>query len=74
MYRCPASLRGAIGPTMSTATLLNGVSINGIDPNGTFLTLPILTVLWHTSQERRNLTLSWHSPFQKKFRSILRSI
>ena len=36
---------GARGPTMSTATLLNGVSINGIGPSGTFLKLSLLTVL-----------------------------
>ena len=74
MYRCLASLGGAIGPTMSTATLLNGVSINGIDPSGTFLTLPLLTVLYNTSQERQNLMTSWRRPGQKKFGSILTSV
>ena len=59
---------------MSTDTLLNGVSVNGIDPSGTFLTLPLLTVLWHTSQERQNLMTSWRSPGQKKFGSILTSV
>ena len=39
MYPCPASLGGAISPTMSTATLLNNVSINGIDPNYCLLSL-----------------------------------
>ena len=51
---------------MSTTTLLNGVPINGIDPNGTLLTLPSLTVLWHTSLERQNLMTSWCNPGQKK--------
>ena len=36
---------GAIGPTKSTATLLNGESINGIFPNGVLVTLPFTTVL-----------------------------
>ena len=66
--------RGVIGPTMSTATLLNCVSINGIDPSGTYLTLPLLSVLWHTSQERQNLMMPWRSPGQKKFGSILYSV
>ena len=39
MYRCPASLGGAIGPTMSTATLFNGIAINDIDPNYCLLSL-----------------------------------
>ena len=52
----------------------NGVSINGIVPNGTFLTLYLLMVRWHTSQERQNLMTSWHSPGQKKFGSILTSV
>ena len=77
MYQCPASLGGAtecIGPIMSTATVLKGVSINGIDPSGTFLTLPLLTVHWHTLQERQNLMTSWCSPGQRKFWSILTSV
>ena len=65
--------RSAIGPTMSTM-LLNCVSINGIDPNGTIVTLPFLTVFWHTSQEWQNLVMSWHSPGQMKFWSILTSV
>ena len=44
MYRYPASLWGAVGPTMSTTTLLNGISINGINSNGTFLTIPFLII------------------------------
>ena len=39
MYGCPASLGETISQTKSTATLLNGVSINGIDPNFCFLSL-----------------------------------
>ena len=71
MYQCPASLRGAIGPTMSIASLLNGVLINGIDPDGTFLTITLI-VLWYTSQERQNLMMSLAG--QKKFGSILTSV
>ena len=61
MYQCPPSHLGAMGPTISTATPLNGVSINGIDrslngisingidPSSTFLILPLLTIiLWQT--------------------------
>ena len=72
---CSSSLMGeAIGPTMSSATLLKGISINGIDPNGTFLTISFLIVLWHKSQEWQNLMTSWRSPGQKKFGSILTSV
>ena len=59
---------------MSTTTHLNGVSINGIDPSGIFLTLPLLTVLWQTSQEQQNLMTSWLRPGQKKFGCILTSV
>ena len=40
IYRDFLSDRGSIGPTMSTATLLNGVSINGNFPNGILVILP----------------------------------
>ena len=48
MHQCLDSLGGCIGPTMSIANILNGIPINGIEPSGTFLTLPL-----------QNLMMSW---------------
>ena len=64
MYQCPPSLGDAISLTMSTATLLNGILISILGPSRIFLTLPVLTVLWHTSQERQNLMISISSHLQ----------
>ena len=44
IYQCPFSLGGEIGPTKSTATLLNGISIKGISPSGTGGTDPLSVV------------------------------
>ena len=54
--------------------MTNDVLINSIDSSGTFLTLPLSTVLWHTSQEQQNLMMSYRNPGHKKFGSILTSV
>ena len=50
--------RGSIGPTMSTATLLNGVSVNGNFHNGTLVTRPFWIVYGQMLEDLQNLVTS----------------
>ena len=74
MYRDFLSERGSIGPTISTATRLNGVSINGIFPKGTLVTRPFWIVLWHMSQDLQNLATSPQTPGQKNSDTTLSNV
>ena len=62
IYRDFLSDRGSIGPTISSATRLNGVSINGIFPKGTLVTRPFwrpLTNVTRFTKSSHITTNSW---------------
>ena len=64
MYQCPTSLGGAISPTMSSSTLLNGISINGIYPNYCLLSLnnkiKIKSIFYYTDVKNMHLSYLIH--------------
>jgi len=51
----PRLVTGNIGPTKSTATCLNSVSIRGMEPNINFVFFPFGTVRWQMTQDLQYL-------------------